>query len=526
MRGDPLRLGQVLLNFASNAVKFTESGMIVLRARWLGAVEDRLWVRFEVCDTGIGLTLEQTARLFRAFEQADNTTTRRYGGTGLGLVISRRLIELMGGRLGVDSTLGKGSLFWCEFPCALSQPSSTVQPPRFHGQRILVVDDLHEVRAAFREQLQALGLNVETVASGLQALALLTKADQENHPFALALLDWQMPEPDGLVTAQRIEHLGLRAPPRIVLLSALDRSLPPEAQALRNLSTLLLKPVMPATLLTAVAAALEQPLAPIPDAGAAFDLESVLRNRNHSQPARILLAEDNLINQEVAKALLEDTGLIVDVADDGRSALDRARQTRYDLVLMDVQMPVLDGLQATRAIHELPGQQALPILAMTASAFADERQKCFAAGMCDHLAKPVDPDRLYAALLKWLPAQSLRPAPAPEPLTSEAILTTLNSIEGLDARVGLHRLRHRLHSYIRLLGQFARNHAGDADQIRRHCIAGQRDEARGLAHGLKGTAGNLGLLQVQQQALDLEVAIREQQPEGFILSRVDARQRS
>jgi len=405
VHGDRLRLGQILLNFASNAVKFTASGHLSLRAKSLTTIEDgSIWIRFEVSDTGIGLTPEHQQRIFTPFEQADISTTRHYGGTGLGLSISKRLTELMGGRIGVDSTVGQGSTFWVEIPFKPAIPTDSSLASLGSGNscrtplNVLVVDDLEEARESLCEMLAMLRHTVSSCTSGPEALALVQTQETLKQPFDLVILDWKMPGMDGLETANRIQEMALRPLPILILATAYGRDFASDTLRDAGIGLTLEKPITPSTLHEAIQTVVS---------GQRHAMETALpAPPDHARLAgrRVLLAEDNLVNQEIALAILSNAGLVVDVAADGQEAVEQAARTAYDLILMDIHMPRMDGFEATRAIKQLPGCTSIPILAMTANAFSEDRKACLAAGMVDHVAKPVNPDVLLATLARWLQA--------------------------------------------------------------------------------------------------------------------------
>ena len=509
VRGDGNRLSQILLNLVGNAVKFTERGSVAVTGRIAEQKDDRITLRFEVKDTGIGMTEEQQKRLFEAFEQADGSTTRRFGGTGLGLAISKRLAELMGGRIDVKSEFGKGSLFRVDIPFQISGTPSetTTRLESLRGMRSLVIDDSADAREILAGMLSELGLRSDAAESGEAGLAAVAAADRAGDTYQLLIIDWKMPGMNGIDTAMKLRSLALAARPAAVMATAYGDQVPKEEALRAGFTRILNKPVTTSSLYDALAESLHlSPPAPaVPDA-----LERELEKR---RGAHILLVEDSALNREMTCQLLESVGMRMSTAENGRIAADMVRRNVYDLILMDVQMPVMDGLQATEEIRRIPDRASVPILAMTANAFEEDRRVCLRAGMNDYVSKPVEPEKLYGALVRWLPPRpgpasglgvTLRPRPRAVPPRNTETPPALAAIKGLDAASGLRTLRGDGAFYMRLLEQFAATHGNDASLMSLQAAAGDRDAVRRTAHALKGVAGNLGATNVRNLASDLE----------------------
>ena len=532
LRGDPLRLGQVLINYASNAVKFTDEGSVVIRVRLAEEDEPSVLLRFEVEDTGIGLTPDQIERLFQSFSQADTSTTRKYGGTGLGLAISKRLARLMGGDVGVASTPGRGSIF--HFTARLSRGQTRVRSylpqPDLRGRRVLVADDNALALKIMSEMLRSMTFRVEVAGSGEQAIAAVSDADRSADPFAIVFLDWRMPGLDGIATARRLAAMPLGAPPRRILVTAYGREEVFHEATSAGFDGVLIKPVTPSLLFDSALKALGEhariEASPI-GAAARSGPPEVERLRG----ARVLLVEDNELNQQVATELLAAVGIQVDVAENGEVGLHRLQRGSYDLVLMDVQMPVMDGLECTARIRRMPEFRQLPILAMTANAMAGDRDRSLAAGMNDHVTKPIEPDELFDALHRWLPerggATPAADAPTTEAATDPSVGTAANgddwlkAIADLDAADGLRRLLGNRTAYVALLRRFVLSQAGAATDIRTALSDGRAADAERCAHTLKGVAGSIGARELQREAGELEAALRRGDPRSLVAPLLD-----
>ncbi len=512
LTGDPLRLGQILINLVNNSVKFTESGEVIVSVAVEERVADRVKLRFSVRDTGIGMTSEQSARLFQAFSQADTSTTRKFGGTGLGLSISKRLVEMMGGDIWVESQLGVGSTFmftaWFGVGAAVERKRFV---PDMAGIHALVVDDNAQAREILTDSLRGFALRADAVASGEDAIRALAAADMSD-PYQLVLMDWHMPGMDGLQASAIIKRQGrLQNVPRIVMVTAFGRE-EVRAQAEQiGIDGYVLKPVNASVLYDTMMDLF---------CGGGQELEGRHQSRGESasydaQGIRVLLVEDNELNQQVATELLESAGAIVTVAGNGRIAVDLLRDGPqppvFDIVLMDLQMPEMDGFTATRQLRADSRFNDLPILAMTAHALVEERERCLQAGMNGHVTKPIDPDALFAALAQW--TKRREPAvPPTEKKTAPRIDVQVPPIEGIDIEGGLKRVAGNQKLYRSLLEQFVAKHADTSSQIADALEKNDRALAERLAHTIKGVAANLGMSLTQETAARLEKGLRESDP--------------
>ncbi len=405
--GDPSRLRQVLLNLGYNAVKFTERGEVVVAIELVERQAQSVQLRFEVRDTGIGMSSDEQRRLFQPFAQGDSSTSRRYGGTGLGLSISRHLVRMMGGDIEVESTPRLGSRFHFTLRFEL-QPEPATQPSLqqdvLRGRRVLLVDDNACARDVLADMSAALGLEADTAVGGQDALRKVELADASDKPYDLVLLDWKMPGLDGVQCAHVLnqrEHLRQQAPV-VLMVTAFGRDEVHKRLAERRLSVgaLLIKPITPSALFDACSQALG--LTAPASTHTTKREEALLRNQARLRGAQILLVEDNAVNREIALALLRRAGIVVSVAYDGQEALDMLGQQPFDGVLMDCQMPVMDGYAATRALRQQPQWRELPVIAMTANALVGDRDKVLAAGMNDHIAKPIKVEEMFATLARWV----------------------------------------------------------------------------------------------------------------------------
>jgi len=510
--GDPLRIGQVLINYLSNAVKFTERGRIEVRVSLMaGDSLNRQRLRFDVTDTGIGIAEALRETLFQSFHQADTSITRRYGGTGLGLAISKRLAELMGGEVGVSSEPGRGSCFWFTAEVGVEDraPALRIPPPDLRGRRILVVDDSESARTMLTDQLQSMTFIAEAVASGAAAVERVRSAAAAGQGFDAVLIDWRMTGMDGVATAGAIRALGLDPSPHLLIITAYGREEVFRAAQQAGFEDVLMKPVGASVLFDSLSRVLVASAARPADRPL-----TVPEGNSATQPrfdgARVLLVEDNPLNSDMAVELLGLFGVSVTVASDGVEALRRLDEAVPDLVFMDMQMPVMDGLEATRHLRSQPRFAALPVLAMTANAMAADRQRCFDAGMNDFVPKPIDVEHLAVVLTRWLPGRASTPPAPQQRATAPPVDAALPDLPGIDVADGLARRASGLPRFLDTLVRFRHEHADDPVRIDAALAGGDRETAHRLAHTAKGLCALIGARRAARAAEALEAALSAQ----------------
>lgn len=510
--GDSLRLGQVLVNLGNNAVKFTESGEIVVGIEKIAEDAEGVELHFWVKDTGIGMTPEQCAKMFKSFSQADASTTRKYGGTGLGLAISKKLVELMEGRIWVESEVGKGSSFHFHARFGIQKTPKerrVFSAEELHGLKLLVVDDNASAREILSDMAKNSGLEVDCASEGMQALERVIESNDANKPYDLILMDWKMPGLDGIETAKKLQALQKEACPPIVLITAYSHE---EALNMAKESHVALKAILtkPVTLMTML-----ETLGEVLDKGFINETQSEKRVVEYEEAmfklrgARLLLAEDNEMNQELAMELLSQAGIEIVLATNGKEAVETLlSDDRFDGILMDCQMPVMDGYEATREIRKNPRFNDIPIIAMTANAMSGDKEKVMSVGMCDHIAKPLNVGDMFGTIAKWVhPQQTGSQIPITDAMSP--VVPTLTELPGIDVKAGLATSMNNEAFYKKMLLKFKTSQGHFADLFEAAKADTDPGAERRAAHTLKGTAGNIGAKGIQQAAGELEQACIE-----------------
>ncbi|MBF0102957.1 MAG: response regulator [Desulfobacterales bacterium] len=533
--GDPLRLGQIITNLANNAVKFTQKGEIEISVELKEETKESVKLEFSIRDTGIGLTKDQISNLFKPFSQADTSTTRKYGGTGLGLMICKRLTQMMGGDISVESELGQGSIF--SFTAwfgrgKIQAKSSCVIPENLQNLRILVVDDNDAHRQFMQKTLQSFSFLVDLACSGQEAINLIKSAAYVQKPYRIAFIDWKMPEMDGIETCRQMKKLGLPHTSSFLMITAYSREEVNQAAEDMDINDFLVKPLSPSLLFNSIMEVCgvnldlkintygeESDLFPVPADG-----------QNSFKGTEILLVEDNSINQEVARELMEQMGIRVTIADNGQKALNSLAQKKFDLVLMDIQMPEMDGYQATQNIRQMELQEGtcfllpnklrvlerLPVIAMTAHAMAGEREKCISAGMDDYVSKPIDPFQFFKTLQKWIVISN---SPGEIDTQIENYLDIEKKefdrilpdhLPGLNIADGLKRILNNHELYCKLLKNFYNSYRHNAEEL--YILLEQKNfkKAEELVHTIKGISGNIGAHALFDAAIALDNSLKQE----------------
>ncbi len=515
LTGDPFRLQQIFTNLVGNAVKFTDKGgYILIGASVSETADDRAELTMWVKDTGIGISPEHLKGLFEPFTQGDASDTRRYEGTGLGLSICKRLVKMMGGRIWVESEPGKGSRFYFTvvFQRRPGEPQrSFMPPPELKHIHVLVVDDCEENRVIIANYLESFGFTVEVAESGKTALSMLDDRAGRGTPFDLVILDWLMPQLDGMEVSRRIRE-KYSPNPQIIMMTAFGTDIERKEAEKSGIQGFLLKPIYQSTLFNAIMDAFGKESYKKLRAPAKITTESGVYKKK-LKGFRLLVVEDNPTNRDIAVAILETAGIFCDTAANGREALEMIRKTRYDAVMMDIQMPEMNGFQATRKIREDPSMAGLPIIAMTAHAMRGDKEKCMAAGMDGYISKPVDQGRLFQLLWRLLKNRRsvLETAGAkPEPenkIASRGDGRPLpDAVPGIDVRDALEITMLSPELYLKILSGFRKNNLESADSLKEALEKRENGRMVEIAHTLKGSAGNIGARDLQEAAADLEEA--------------------
>ena len=507
--GDPLRLGQVLLNLVNNAIKFTESGEIRLIVRIIEKTKEDIKIKFIVKDTGIGMTEEQQQKLFNEFTQADNSTTRKYGGTGLGLSISQKLVEKMSGEITVESEVGVGSTFAFTAQFGLGEQPKLTDKLKKYGledKNILIVEDKQINRDVLEKIIISFGLDVTAVSSAEEALDKLRNKEE----YDLIFMDWKLPKLDGLDAAEMIkENLIVDKVPKIILVTAYGQELTLVEK--EKIDKVLFKPVTQSSLFDAIIDILGDYSKDNSDSKISdFRIEDL-------SGIKVLLAEDNKINQQVALEILNKVNAVVTLANNGQEAVDYIKEESFDLILMDIQMPKLDGYQATIKIRQELGLNDLAIIAMTANAIKGDKEKALEVGMNDYITKPIDLDNFFATIKKWLPAKNQFEVKNGADLEKNNSLDQLENLTAFDLQSALERVNNNYQLYKKILADFYDDYHDLNSRIEKLVKENKLEKLEELIHTTKGLAGNIGAVNLYQAAEKLNLALQEEQDFELLL---------
>lgn len=505
LKGDPLRLRQVLINLTNNAIKFTEKGEVIIELQLISQQNHKVKIGFNIKDTGIGISKKELPLLFDSFSQADGSTTRRYGGTGLGLTISKQLVEIMGGEISVESQINQGSSFHfsLEFETDKTKELEHLLPDNLLNLKVLVIEDNKTTRKNLADKLKTFHFNVTTVSSGYEALTLLHDSESNQEDFQLIFIDWNMPILGGLDTVIKIRQIKTYQQVAVIMMTDFDREdILQQCHAL-NINAYLGKPIKQSALFDAVMNVFGQK---------PFQNETIVTQKisqkelSGIQDAKILLVEDNAINQQVALEILREANFQIKTASNGRQAVSAVAKGDYDLVLMDIQMPIMDGFDATQKIRTKLGFKKLPIIAMTAHAMKGVKEKCLAAGMNDYITKPIDNNLLFKTMIKWLPKKKVSRKNRPV-LPESKIMQYLKHIQGINVAEAISRLNQNQNLFIKLFKEFCQTYEKSSHEINNAIKSNDLRLAKRLTHTVKGLAGNFAAQYLHASAGDLEIAI-------------------
>ncbi len=538
--GDAFRFQQILTNLLSNAVKFTEKGGVILvGVKILEKFSDQVTLEIFVRDTGVGIAPEHLRILFRPFTQADASTTRKYGGTGLGLAISKQLVEMMDGRIWAESELGKGSTFYFTVRFGLQaavEERKLVAPPDISGMKVLVADDCADSRVIIQKMLESFGFRVETAVSGDEVIGKLENGRKRQDPFELVIIDWMMPKLDGIGTSRKIRK-NLKLPLPIILMTAFGKETEKLNAEKAGINVFLTKPIFPSTLFDAIMDAFGKAAMKTGIKKKAIITKATLY-KNRLKGTRILVAEDNFTNQEIALAILEGAGICAEIAKNGKEAVNAVRRRKFDAVLMDIQMPEMDGYEATREIRKDSRFKSLPIIAMTAHAMKGDEEKCLDAGMDGYVSKPIDQDRLFHVIWKLIEpirkiptateAEAVCVAPAAEDKqVEEGGGGELPSrLPGINIQNALNALNIEEDVFKRILIGFLKTNEKTMDKIKECLVKKDWKSLQMLVHSLKGSAANIGADDLREAALLLETETRaeiEKPPSSAIINNLETK---
>jgi PAS domain S-box-containing protein len=511
--GDPLRLGQILINIANNAIKFTDKGEIVIKIEAIDSSADAITLKISVADSGIGMTEEQLSKLFQSFSQADASTTRKYGGTGLGLTISKTLVEHMDGKIWAESLYEHGSvfIFTAKFGLSkeptLAKTSSTVT---LQDLPVLVVDDSQVAREILQNITNSLGFKTDISASGEDALNKIEQSNSQGAPYKVIFTDWKMPGMNGLELGEKIKSsTSLKTMPKIIIVTSYDRDdiLKEVGELNLDFDGYLIKPVSSSSLLESTMSAFGRHglTANLPD-----NKSSTFGDNNTIQGKHILLVEDNEINQQIARELLEMLSVKVTVADNGQIAVNLAQSQQFDAILMDIQMPIMDGYTATREIRKTVSKSELPIIAMTANAMAGDKEKCLDAGMNDHIPKPIDPNEMYETLAAFIaPNKTIISLPKIQQSIDTVEHQPLPNLPGFDIENAIARMGGNVAAYCKMLNKVATSQNDAIQQVKSSLEQQDKQSAIIAAHTLRGVCGNIGANALSDIATHLELMLTD-----------------